>query len=350
MASLTQSDIIRLRLANQGLTRTTFRSAADIVSWFGAVQGQEYPAASWALSLRAKGLTAAGVDRAFDEGAILRTHVMRPTWHFVSPADIRWLLALTGPRVQRTMASYYRKYGLDARVLGRTRAVMERALAGGVALTRAELSAALKRGRIAHDRVSLMFIMLDAELEQVVCSGPRRGRMFTYMRLDERVPPAPALTRDEALTELTRRYFAAHGPATLKDFVWWSGLTTGDARTGIAALGRRLATAVVDGLTYWWSPTTSVPPAEKGVLLLPVYDEYVIGYKERGLILVAGDHVFANSLFVGGRLAGSWRRSPRDQQLQLAPLRPLTRVEKHVVGGEVERYSEFAGTPISIAT
>ena len=300
--------------------------------------------------LRAKGLTQAAVDREFDEGAILRTHVLRPTWHFVAPADIRWLLALTGARVQARMAPYNRKYGLDARLLGRTREVLVRALAGGTALTRADVSAALRRARIAHDRMTLMFIMLDAELEQVICSGPRRGREFTYTLLDERVPPAPVLTRDEALTELTRRYFAAHGPATLKDFVWWSGLRTGDARTGIAALGPGLATAVVNGLTYWWPPATGVPPVAKGVLLLPVYDEYVIGYKERGLIMVAGDHVFANSLFMDGRLAGSWRRAPREATLQLAPRRPLSRAEDESVKGEVKRQSAFAGMAIRLAT
>ena len=350
MRALTSPDIIRLRLANQRLTRTTSRSAADVVSWFGAVQGQEYPAASWALGLRAKGLTQADVDRSFDEGAILRTHVMRPTWHFVTPADIGWLLALTGPRVQRMMASYHPKYGLDARVLGRAREVMARALAGGTAMTRAEVSAVLTRARITHDRMALMFIMLDAELDRLVCSGPRRGREFTYMLFEERVPRVPEPTREEALARLTRRYFTAHGPATLKDFVWWSGLKTGDARTGIAALGRRLATAAVDGVTYWWCPATSVPPAAKSVLLLPVYDEYVIGYKERGLISIAGDHVFNNSLFVNGRLAGSWRRGPRETTLTLAPMRPLTRAEAAAVQREVTRQSVFAGVSITSAT
>jgi hypothetical protein len=349
MAVLTSAAIIRLRLANQRLTRTAFRTAADVVSWFGAVQGQEYPAASWALGLRAKGITQADVDRAFDDGAILRTHVMRPTWHFVTPADIRWLLTLTGSRVQAKMAPYHRKYGLDARVLARTRAVMARALAGGLALTRAEVSAALTRARIAHDRMTLMFIMLDAELEQLVCSGPRRGREFTYMLLEDRVPPAPATTRDEALVELTARYFAAHGPATVKDFVWWSGLTTGDARNGIASLGRRLTATDVGGATYWWSPAGSAPPAAGGSLLLPVYDEYVIGYKDRGLIMAAGDHVFANSLFVAGSLAGSWRRAPRAATLQLAPMRRLTRAETKAIGREVGRQSTFAGMTITLA-
>jgi hypothetical protein len=349
MRSLTAADIIRLRLANQRLTRRAFRTPVDVVSWFGAVQGQEYPAASWALGLRAKGITQADVDRAFDDGAILRTHVMRPTWHFVTPADIRWLLALTGPRVQRMMASYHPKYGLDARVIRRTREVMARALEGGTALTRTEVSAALKRAGIAHDRMGLMFILLDAELERLICSGPRRGREFTYVLFDERVPPTPAMTRDEALAALTRRYFAAHGPATVKDFVWWSGLTTADARAGIAAVGRKLASTTLDGLTYWWSPTRSVPPPATGTFLLPVYDEYVIGYKDRSLISIAGEHVFNHSLFVDGRLAGSWRRPPRETTLTLAPMRPLTRAEQAAVTREVQRQSAFAGVPIAIA-
>ena len=205
------------------------------------------------------GLTEAELDRAFDEGAILRTHVLRPTWHFVAPADIRWMLALTGPRVQARSVPYHRRAGArqgcpDAQP-ARLRALARR----GEAPDAHGARTALTRAGIAVDSLRLAFLVMHAELDQVICSGPRQGKQFTYALLDERAPRVRALERDEALAELTKRYFASHGPATVRDFVWWSGMTVKQAKAGLEMLGRAAASDTVDGVTYW-----SVPSATSG--------------------------------------------------------------------------------------
>ena len=239
------------RLRNQQLAGTTFTTPADLVGWFGAVQSQDYPGARWALGQRiAGGSTDAAIARAFDDGAILRTHVLRPTWHFVTPADIRWLIALTGPRIERVARYYQEAVGLDARLQSRGRSVILRALGAGQHLTRAEIMTALTRARIAVTGEALGHLLFQIEADALVCSGPARGRLLTYALLDARVPAAAPIDRDRALAELARRYFQSHGPATVADYVWWSGQTASDARAGIALARPSLEREVIEGTEY----------------------------------------------------------------------------------------------------
>jgi hypothetical protein len=207
------------------------------------------------------------VEKAFAEGSILRTHVLRPTWHFVAPADIRWMLELTAPRVKSAIGFNCRRMSMDDAIFARSRKVLVAALRGGRQLTRDALRRAIQRAGIATDDVRLVLILMRAELDGVICSGARIGKQFTYALLDERVPRTKALTRDAALAELTRRYFTSRGPATVQDFVWWSGLTVADARAGIEMTGRRLVREVIDGTACWrssppprWSPRPGAPP------------------------------------------------------------------------------------------
>jgi hypothetical protein len=214
------------------------------------MQSQDYPGAKWGIGLRAA-VTDAAVDRACDEGSIVRTHILRQTWHFVARDDIRWMLALSGPRVNAVNAHYYRKMELDEPLFTRSRKVIERVLRGGTHLTRPELGRALQRAGIAASGNRLAFLTMRAELDAVIVSGPRRGHQLTYALLEERVPAAKPIDRDAALAALAHRYFASHGPATLKDYVWWSGLTIRDARAGIELAGSSLTRENVEGLTYW---------------------------------------------------------------------------------------------------
>jgi len=348
------SDLLTQRLYHQKLTHTDFTTPAEVVRWLGAVQAQDFPAAKWALSLRARGgLLDLDVEQAFNDGTILRTHMLRPTWHFVSPADIRWMLKLSAPRVHAASAYYYRQAGLDAKVFGRSCAMLQRALDGGRFLTRTELATHLKRAKVPADGLKLAYIMMHAELEGIVCSGPRRGKQFTYGLLAERAPQkAPEFKREEALAELASRYFRSHGPATLRDFVWWSGLTSTDARTGIAAAKPRLAESKIDGRAHWGS-TAAVPPA-KGpcAFLLPNFDEYLIAYKDRGAfvetsraanLVARSNGGFANHLIIDGRLAGGWRRTLKGHlvEIEVAPYKPLTPSQKGVVVAAVDHYGEF---------
>lgn len=347
--------VIARRLHNQRLTSTTFDHPVQVVAWHGAVQAQEYAVARWALGLRCRGAADAAVERAFDEGRILRTHVMRPTWHFVAPADIRWLQALTAPRVEAAMASYNRKLELTPKLFARSHEIVARALEGGRFLTRAELAAALARRRIIASGQRLGHLMMQAELDRVICSGPRRGKQFTYALLDERAPRARAMSREASLAELARRYFTSHGPATVRDFSWWSGLTMKDARLGIELCKQELVQETIGELTCWSSPGEPAPDPGDATYLLPIYDEYLIAYKDRKL--VTGPHAadagaafaagFPHHLIVGGRLAGSWARTAGRAGLALtiAPFRRLSAGEIRQVKKAGERFGVFNAAP-----
>jgi len=353
--------LLTRRLHNQRLARSEFRRPADVVAWLGAVQAQDYPAAKWALGLRAPGLTDADVENAFTEGRILRTHVLRPTWHFVTPADIRWMLALTGPRLHKTCGPYNRALGLDDAILKRCRAMIERALRDGTQLTRAQLGAVLRRGGVELGGPALAQVMMNAELDALVCSGARQGKRFTYALLDERAPRGRIVTRDEALGHLARRYFTGHGPATLKDYVWWSGLVVGDARRSIEIAGHDLDRREIGDRTYW-SAGSSSARAGGGAHLLPNYDEYLVAYRDRDPVVEpprraaaarlgarprAGD-VFAHSLVIDGRLAGSWTRTHGRSAvtIDVVPYRRLTPAERRAVAAAAERFGRFMQQPV----
>ena len=342
------SAIASRRWRAQGLARPLARTPEDVVRRLGAVQAQEYGPAKWALGLRCPpGITESAVERAIDSGRILRTHLLRPTWHFVSSADIGWMLELTAPHVHRRMASYDRQLGLDAPVMTRAAGVIERALGDSGCLTRRELGARLERAGLPGKSRELAHIMMHAELEGLVCSGPRRGKQSTYALLSARAPAGQRLAREEALAELARRYFTSHGPATLRDFVWWSGLSTSDARRGLEMNQTRSQS--VDGVTYWAvgrEPRMTANP-ETTVHLLPVYDEYLVAYRDLKAVArpayLLGN--FQHSLVVGGQVAGSWRTIlGRDGvTLDLSPTRRLTAKERQSLDRAVQRYREFIG-------
>jgi hypothetical protein len=350
--------LIARRLANQRLLGARCRTPADAVAWLGAVQSQDYHGAKWAVAQRISSGIDAAVERAFDRGEILRTHILRPTWHFVTPADIRWMIALTGPRVRRTLAPYDRRLGIDASVLTRSFRVVERALRDHAYRTRAELGEALAARGIAVKGQALAHIAAHAELTGLICSGPRRGKQSTYALLEERAAPVPAKSREESLAELTRRYFASHGPATVRDFVWWSGLTVGDARAGLAAIGAR--SRVVGDLTFWsLSPRLGSGDAAGTLHLLPNYDEYLVAYQDRALVADARRTMvseqradrFAYHLVVDGRLAGSWRGSPAHGavMVEVAPYRTLSAMARRALGAAVDRYARFVGGPVRVS-
>lgn len=342
----------RLRLFNQRLLRPDARAPEEIVAHFGAVQAQDFGMAKWALALRAPDLREADVAAAFDAGRVLRTHVLRPTWHFVAPADIRWMLQLTAPRVRALLAPNDRLHGVDATVRRRSRRIIERALRRGKFLTRAELQTEFARKNIDVAGTGLAHVMMHAELDGLICSGPRRGKQFTYALLEERAPAAPALDRDAALAELARRYFQSHGPATPQDFSWWSGLTLTDARAGIASLGERFSRVVVDGSEYHF-PADGEPPATRGAWLLPNYDEFTVAYADRSLLIgprfpaaadPRADPIFKNVIILDGLIAGTWQRAlgPKTPAPTLSPFASFSRATRRVVERAAEHYRVFA--------
>ena len=357
---MSDAQVAAERLVRHRLMKPGSPDAADAVAWFGAVQAQDYGAAKWALALRMRGaVTGADVDRAFNEGRILRTHLLRPTWHFVAAADIGWLLELTAPRVHQALAFGRRYFGLSDAMHRRAARTIARALERDDCLTRNELADRLDRAGVPASGVPLAFVIMYAELEGIICSGPRRGKQFTYMLLDERVPPAPALTRDEALRELVSRYFTSHGPAQPQDFAWWSGLTLGDARKGLALAGAQLSRETVDGKEFYFA-ASSAPPIPPAVYLLPNYDEYTVAYKDRSHFYDAADFQspnardnvpFANMLVVGGRVLGIWKRTLGSKSVQVTAtwLRPPTPAQQRALAAAVKRYGEFLGLPAGLS-
>ncbi len=347
------------RLHSHKLVNTPFENATEVVGWLGAVQSQDYMGAKWALAQRTSGLTDEVVEQAFNDGHILRTHVLRPTWHFVTPADIRWMLALTAPRVHRLNGTYYRKYGLDDDLLARSRTIVIRALEGRQYRTREELALLLDGAGIPSDRLRLAYIMMHAELEQVICSGPRQGKQFTYALMDERVPAAPAITAEEALAALAYRYFASHGPATVKDYVWWSGLTMAQAKQGLHLLGDRLNHEAFAGQNYFFSGDMPADDSQQAATayLLPNYDEAMGSYADHSAIVEPrfvqmwnpNHGVLVHYLVIDGKVLGSWRRTFKKDTavIQLKPFIPLTEAQKQAVDAACQRFGIFLGlTPV----
>jgi hypothetical protein len=308
------------RLIAQQIARHSFSAPSDIVSSLGAVQAQDYEAAKWAVGLRLplRSAKLERIERALAEGAVLRTHALRGTWHFVAPADIRWILALVGPRIIARNSRRYRALALDAATFRRSRTALEKALRNGGHLTRDELAAALGRAGVSAAGPRLSHLLARAELDALICSGAPRGTRATYALLDDRAPsPRAPLARNEALARLARRYFQSRGPATAGDFTWWSGLTASDARAGLDAVRSTLASDTKDGRTYWRSDEPLARASVHTAYLLPAFDEYLVAYRDRDTVLDrahakrlnAGGGMLDPCVVSGGRVIGTWRRA-----------------------------------------
>lgn len=311
---------MKRRLRNSRLSGDTFTTPEEVVHWHGAMQAQDYGPTKWSVGQRATKLSDEDLDAALDSGAIVRTHVLRPTWHFVAREDIRWLLALTGPRVQRSTAGRYRELGLDARTLGRCETRIASALQGGDPLTRDEIGGVLDAAKIDRSGQRLPHILMHLELEAVIGSGPRVGKKHTYALLDERAPRGGRFDRDEALVELTRRYLASHGPATVADLRWWSSLTAGDIKAALANLGSKVQSETIEGITFWFlSDISGSPGRARSADLLQTYDELIVGYTEsRFFADPVGPEARAawrerrlptGVLLLNGKLGGHWKRT-----------------------------------------
>jgi hypothetical protein len=340
------------------LTGEGFRSAQEAVGWHLAMQAQDYAPAKWSVGQRSRGLLDEDLDRAVEEGSIVRTHVLRATWHFVARDDIRWLLALSGPRVQRGNARRYAELGLDARTLARGEKLIVSALSGGVRLTRKELGEALDRRKYDRDGQRMAYLLMHCELEAVIGSGGLSGKQQTYALLDGRIPARPRLDRDEALGALVLRYLQSHGPASEKDLSWWSGLTMRDLRWALDALGSEVRSEDHEGITLWsLAADGEAPPG--GVELLQTYDELVVGYTESRFLgdpalararAAWGDRTFPSGLLLfDGRVAGHWRRSVEGPRLRVEAhlYEPRRRGLPARVEAAAQELGSFFGRPVA---
>ena len=351
---MTSSEIIKLRLFNQQIAETKFTKPQELVSWMGAIQAQDYGMAKWAIGLRIRASDDTIIEKAFNEGRILRTHVLRPTWHFVTPQDIRWMIELTAPRILSSLAHNDRHLSLDRKILRKTNDALAKALEGGKQLTRDEVKSVLQKAKIDTSELRFIHLLEHAELDRVICSGPKMGKQFTYALFDEKASPK-TMDRQEALAELTKRFFTSRGPATIYDFAWWSGLSVADAKKGVEMVRQKFKREMIDGKEYFFR----IPPSFKdkmssSALLLPNYDEYVISYKDRTesidkkhlpVILKERNAVFTNSILINGKIEGIWQRAIKNDSVTVKTriFSTLSKTKQKLLTRAATRYCQFLG-------
>ena len=354
------SAIAQRRLFNQHLSRATFERPGDVVHWFGAVQAQDYLGALWAVGLRMANAIEATIEQAIADRAIVRTWPMRGTLHFVAAADARWIPALLTPRIIAMSAARRRQLELDDAVLASSRELFIGALQGGKQLTRDAMYQVLEAAGISPAGGRGLHILGHLAQEGLICFGLRAGKQHTFALLDEWVPAARHLERDQALAELARRYFTSHGPATIQDFMWWSGLTMADAKAGLEMAKSHLAREVIGGRAYWLpaSMLDAIGLAPAGYLL-PAYDEYTVAYTDRGAILDPAharlehsrDGILNPTIVVDGQVVGTWKRTLKNDTVTITPrpFAPFTEHQASAIAAAARRYGEFLGAAVIVA-
>jgi len=353
------ADLAFQRLHAQHLLKPDFDSPADAVRWFGAVQAQDFLASLWAIGLRLRRGTEAGVEEAIAGKGIIRTWPMRGTIHFVPPQDARWMLRLLARRGISSNGAMYRRLGLTEAVFARTHEVVAGALRGGRQLTRTEIYRVLEEAgvRTSGEQRGLHILGYLAR-EALICFGPRRGKQHTFTLLEEWIPAGRQLKDDEALAELARRYFASHGPATSQDFAWWSGLTIKDARAALDGARTELYAQEAGGKEFWsgFDPK-SLTPAVGQACLLPAFDELTVGYKDRSALLAGAPTTAAGlalgpSIIVDGRIVGNWKRTlARDAVvIELSLFAPVNKRQQAGLASAARRYGEFVGLPARLTS
>jgi hypothetical protein len=345
------SEIIQLRLHNQLLIHRPFNKPGEVVSWFGAVQSQDFDGSKWAIGQRMEGSTEAMVQEAFNKGEIIRTHVMRPTWHFVSPSDIKWLLALTASRVNAACATTFRQVELNDKIFKSTNSIITKALQKGP-LDRNELKIILQQKKIRTDDIRMICILMRAEIDGLICSGPRQANQFTYMLLDDRITSSITFNKEEALAELTKRYFSSHGPATIKDFAWWSGLTNADAKKGIELIKSSLHNETTEAETLWFaSSLPEIKQFKPDIHFLPAFDEYTVAYKNRHNIVHKtfapqnSIEILSPVILQKGRVIGKWRRviNKKEVQIETIPFISLSQSANKNIHAAAKAFAKFIG-------
>jgi hypothetical protein len=355
------TDVPFYRLYNQRLAGSKLQTPAEVVRWLGAVQAQDYHGALWSVGLRMRQATETTVEQALTARKIIRTWPMRGTLHFVAPEDVRWMLKLLATRVIGRFAGYYRQAGLTPAIFAKSKELFALALRDGNQLTRKQMYQTLEQARIPTREMRGLFIVGRLAMEGFLVFGARQGKQQTFALLEEWLPPARILDGDEALAELAKRYFRSHGPATLQDFMWWSGLTTTEARIGIELAKRSLRQEVIDDRTYWRSPATpGTRDPSATAYFLQGYDEFGIAYKDRSAVFapqdlkraIAKNMVFGPSIVIDGRGVAFWKRTLKKDALMItiSPFRALSKSERQAIAKAADQYAAFLGLPAKITT
>jgi hypothetical protein len=346
-------DVTQRRLRQQFIDGSRLEDPAEVVRGLGAVQAQDYYASLWAVGLRMRKANEAAIEQAINEARIVRTWPMRGTLHLVASEDVRWMLALLAPRMlKRSAARLLREFAIDPALIKRAGRIVSAALGGGQTLTRPALYARFEAEKIATEKQRGLHILGWLAHEGVVCCGPRAGKQPTFVLLDEWIPPSPVVSREHGLATLALRYFTHHGPATIADFVWWSGLTVADANVAIEASKSELEYETSGKQTFWSGPQARVRRSES-CHLLPVYDEYTVGYADRSAALdpahakhaAAGYGIFRAPIVIHGCIVGSWTRAlgKENVEVRVTPLTKFGREDLKSIARAADRYGAFLG-------
>ena len=324
-----------------------------------AIQAQDLPGAKWSVGLRSPGSTSVDVDAALASGEIIRSWPMRGTLHLVAGEDIGWMLGLTAARTVQSLATRHRQLGIDDAVVADAAEVATGLLDGNRAATRGELFAAFEKAGIATAEQRGVHLLGRLHQDRLLCLGPMRGNDQEVVLLSEWVPNPRTPERDEALGEFVGRYFTSHGPATIRDFIWWTKLPVRDAKAGLAVAGEHLEELVVDGTSYWMAP--GLPDrVSREVHLLPGFDEFLLGYQDRTASLapehapltVPGNNgMFLPTIVDGGKVVGLWRRKKIKAGLEITP-QPFTAMPRRLADGfgrAAQAYGSYLGVPVMVS-
>lgn len=350
---MTLSSIAHQRLQQQHIAKNDFEKPEDVVSWMGAMQAQDYLGALWAIGLRMKNTSEADIEKALADRAIIRTWPMRGTLHFVAPADARWMLKTFTPRVIARAAGIYRQVGLDKKIFTKSAKLLTAALAGGKQLTRKEIYEVLERGKVTATEMRGLHILGHLAQEGLICFGARNGKQPTFTLLEEWIPPVKEQPDDIAMAEFTLRYFTSHGPATVQDFVWWTGLTATEAKAAHELVKSSLVSETIQGITYWMTSDSAASKAKStGVYLLPGFDEYLMGYTNRTpaidtkrfkQISGTGNGILSSTIVVNSQITGTWKRTIKKDTviIEAKPFESFNKTEKSAIATAAKRYGKF---------
>jgi Winged helix DNA-binding domain len=351
-------DIASQRLLNQRIASPTHNTSSDVVASLAGVQAQDYSGALWAIGLRLQEATEAGIKKAIADRTIIRTWAMRGTLHFVAASDARWILELLAPRMIAKSLGRNRQLELTGAIFARIEKVLVKALQGGRNLTRDAAYELLERARISTAGQRGIHILWHLAQQRVICFGAHAEKQPTFVLLDEWLPPTKKREHDEALAELARRYFSSHGPATLRDFVWWSGLKVSDAKAGLGMISPHLVQRAVGGTVYWMSDAaTASRRVAAAVNLLPSFDQFLIGYKDRSAsldprhahkITPGGNGMMMQAVLNHGRVVGTWKRAFKRNAVAVTAsfFASPKKDETRAFARAAEWYSRFLGVPI----
>jgi hypothetical protein len=315
---MTIHEISNTRLMNQRITSSNFKKPLEVVTWMGAIQAQDFLMSKWAIGMRHNLSSEEMIESAIDKGEIIRTHVLRPTWHLIPAADVRWMTQLSSGKIKSSMKSRNRELELTDDIIIRTQSIIEKSLADRSFLTREELANEFTKANIRTDENRLSHILFSAELDGLVCNGPMKGRKITYSLLDEWIPEKREITRSEGLHELAGRYFTSRCPATIEDFIWWSNLSVTEAKIAVESIKSDFTFEQGTTGKYLLPNSFSLQKNDNNIVhLLPAYDEYLISYRDRSSSLssvynkktVSDNGIFYPVIVVNGQVAGRWKRS-----------------------------------------